>query len=1557
MKIGNYFGKITAEEPEMRIMKKMLASILIIAIALSDCGSMTALATETSVSENTVSENNIPFEEISENTIEEETDTNIELPALQIGQIPNGEQLPTTEDEPFPYDLPLSFTSSENLILFVNYDIEPASAYKEAGTLTWSILRGEKGSEVGSTSLLNEPDDWNGFETVTACPYFTMEEITDTESAYHQMMALVSLETSFPSDDKTNDAADDSSEQYDYYIRAAYYPQTENGKAETFYAAATIPFVPQKKTDADAESDDETISANDLTDETSVSENNADPAEEERSEELSDAALPEEETAEAPIAETITPEQTTQETGTLSENTTTPEPSASEPSQPSWPDESVIQISADGTEVTVPIQLQPGQTKALTAVTVPASALPITWDSSDDAVATVNASGLVTANAEGYAKIIATCGDATAYVSVDVVTDEAGNKLLDLSKDPARAIRVAGFQQDSEDFVYSGQKITQDHIRVYHGETLLQEKTDYTISYKNNVNAGAYNSAKAPSLTIKLKGQYQGSVTLYYTIRPRDLNKIDGAETAENGAKTSLLPGYEQAINYAAKITIPKPVFTFGKKTLALNKDFVCNYAAAPENATSLPADYKKGDSYEAGKVYTYMVEGIGNFTGSVPMQVVVTKDKTLNFSSASVTLDQKKYAYQGKPLQKSDIVIEQLTLNKQVIEKTLYDYEVCANEINGAYVMISPTSAGKAKGYCGCKRVNLKLVGDRKISEASPDTNWKESLVFSQKEINKTGGMFQEKTNLLKFGSDTLVEGIDYTLKYGNAKKVGTVTATFTGTGRYTGSLKLKYTITPNSADQNLRILWGKNVRGSGDNLSVVYQKGGASPDLTIKDQDSVVLKYKTDYTVTCKDNKAPDQTMTCTITGKGNYKGYQKTISLKVLPGDLSQAAITVSDKPYSTKNNAWKSTVKITDVNGKTLSAGKDYDKLLVYSHNQEQSPAAGTVITVTANGINYYAGSSITGSYRIYQTSISKLKIVIDSQEYTGKAITLQPGAIHPYANSADQKKGPDYQIKENCYEIVAGSYKNNIKSGTAKVTLRGLGSYGGTKTCSFKINKKQYLINHIKSITLNKSSIAFTLAEKNSDTPAAVEKRTLTATITAASNEKINNPTVVWTSSNQAIASVTAIAAPTGRAATATSSALIELKKAGSVTLTVISQDGNKKAQCKITIVDAPLLQEAGQTLKGAVGDTHTLHLQFGGTPTNMNDIVWESSNTDVATVEPDANTGGQTVTARLTMKKVGAAIISVYTNNRKYVQQCYAVVIGNETPPSGDRILTYTQEPGCTDDTPEINRLLQTWAAAQKAGNDPYDYLYIPAGVYHIDAVENTSGLYRSGGIDLKSNQKLVMSPSTLLVAIGNASSHYRIININVQNNVTVSGGQIIGERSIHVGNSGQRGDGISIIGSTNVTIENVDISQCWGDGIYLGYSNGKCSSDITLENCILHHNRRSNLSITDVTENVTIRNCQFNYANGVDPQYGIDIEPNNNTGNWRCEHIKIYHSTFKGNAKGSMGIMTKPGITVNDVLLEDCTLDGTFYNMTGSNVVLRRTTVKSVVGGSVKRE
>lgn len=1573
----------------IRNRNRWLATILAIAIALGDCGGMTALATESGTNaENTVSENNTSSDESPENEAgenegngslsdsydenisseesddppdedvsmetdktgqTEETDTEVKLPALHIGQIPEGETLPSADDDAFSYDLPISFEAAENLILFVNYDVEPAPEYREAGILEWHILRGEKGLEPGSTNLLNEADDWNGFEEVSASPFFVMEEITDEESAYEQMILLSSTKTFSHVNGAENYETSNMSEYFDYYIRAAYYPETENGKAENFYAAATVPFAPQNNPDTDTEqiteapiaveeiTADTENTASSVSENSSISENNIHTTDDTLSGNdlaMSDTPSAAEDNATDPPEDTYL-ENAGTEPSTVSENNSaeslimSAENDAAAnsdlpPLEKPWNGKISLykgttaveeNILAEKEQITMSLE----DTQQITAKTESAmTQADIVWESSDETVATVNAAGngtaTITASAEGFARITASCQGITASAIVDVVHDKNNSdndKLLDLSGD----IRVAGFVKESDELVYNGQKITQS-FRVYHKDTLLKEKTDYTLTYKNNVNAATWNAAKAPSVTIKLKGQYQGSVTLYYTIKPLDINNID----IYNTPKVS--PAYEQTVNYSKKLNIPAPVLTYGKKKLAVNKDFVCDYTKPGEGLTPLPTDYKNGDLYEAGKTYSYTVNGTGNFKGSFLMQLVVLKDKKRNFSSASVKLDQKQYEYHGMALDESAVKIIEVKISGQIVEPAHYDYKVYASGMEGAYVMVSPSSAGKAAGYSGCKKITLKLVGDRQLKDAAPGADWKDSIPFSQKIVDKNGGIFQSGSSLITYENTPLTEGTDYTVKYGNAKKAGKVTATFTGKGRYKGTLRLSYTITPNT---DIKIYPGKNVDDQNGTYEVAYQKDGAVPELILKDADYTVLKNKTDYTIKYKDNKTPGTTMTCEITGKGNYKGYVRTVSLMVTNGDIGKCTISIPDKPYSDKPNKWKSTVTVKDVNGKKLTAGKDYDKNFTYSHTQEQSPPAGTTVEVTVTGLGCYEGSVIKGTYRIFAKNISVLKVVIDPQEYTGEEVLLNQNNdkrdIHIYANNADAKKKQN-EITSSCYEIIG--YTNNVKAGTAKVTLHGIGEYGGTKTYAFKIQKKQYLINHVKGIALNKTSLSLSLAEPNE------EIRTLTATLTAETDKMIANPTVVWTSSNSNIVSVeekpasaTQGLADTPR--TVSASAVLTLKKEGSVTITATAQDSGKKAQCKVTVVDAPVLLEAGQTIKENIGNTYQLHIKFAPTQDSAN-LKWESNNPDAVSVAK--NEEG----AVLTMKKTGAAVIkAVYTSGKKtFTQQCYAVAVdpNEKAPETTGALLTYKQQDGVTDDTPYINKMLRDYEWGDETHVREVT-LYIPAGVYHIDATaggNDSLGNYKFGGIVLTTNQKLVMSPSALLVALPNNKKNYQVINITGRDGVSVSGGQIIGERKEHNGSGGEWGHGIYVAGSTNITIDNVDISQCWGDGIYLGFYDGpnKSSNGVTITNCNLHHNRRNNLSITDVS-NVTVNNCEFNYASGADPQYGIDIEPNKNR---TCSNVTISNSRFKGNAKGTIQILGQLNAHVKGVTIENCTGD-----------------------------
>ena len=1563
----------------MRKMKRWIAFILTMSIALSDCGGMTVFAAEDAVAVDTLDSGNeeeslqadeeediVSDGQADDNELvsEEETETGAEseteLPALHIGQINKGEELPSPDDSEFIYDLPVSFEMSDSVLLFANYSIDTTFEYEEKGTLVWSILRGENGMEEGSATLVNEEDDWEDFEVVSDSPFFTMTENNDEESDYYQTVELAAV-------DFTDEGDCEESTYYNYYIRAAWYFGTGEEMAEEFYAAATVAFLSGEDTDMDEAqndaSDAEEINTEETSDAEEISTEETSDEEEIDAEEMSDAEEidAEESQEDAPVIEETFEEAEDdallegsdgnmalegEDAEEAAENATS---EVYESDEQQNPDAQTRRLVLDLPAET-PIEMHPNDTRRVTATIVSVDDSEdtqedttvdpekIVWESNDIKVAVVE-KGLIRANAEGvegYAQITAQYDGLTAAVVVKVVQEDA-EPILNLDGD----IWIVGFQQESEDFVYTGQKITQD-LRVYYNEILLQEKTDYTVTYKNNVNAAVYNSAKAPSVTIKMKGQYSGSRTLYFTILPRDID--------EDGSM-----GYEQVVQYAKTLKIPAPALYYNNKKLTSGKDFVCDYTAYDENSeyNRMPEDYKKGDSYEAGKIYEYTVNGTGNFKDSFKMRLVVVNDKNLNLGNATVTLDQKQYEYCGKELTKADVKIASVKFGKTVVDENLYEYGVYAEKVGTGYIEIYPSDAGREAGYRGTKKVNFKVVGDRQMKDAVTGDGWQDTIVFSQKSVNDDGGIIQAKEGVLVYveNSDAgesleegsvkketvLREGEDYTVKYSNHKKVGTATATFTGTGRYKGTLKLKYQITPNIKAENFTIVW-KNVTrkatDEGETYEIAYQKGGAVPDFVLMDQDKNILKNKTDYTVKLTNNKSAGSTMTCVITGKGNYNGYSASKQIKVTHADISKGTISVADKQFSTKAEAWKSKPTIKDVNGKTLTAGTDYAKEFEYTYtntNEENVlyPEAGTEVTITVHGINNYEGSDIIGRYRIFKTNISKLKITIDAQEYTGKEITLTPiKDIHAYATGSDQKKKIN-EIWDNCYKII--EYKNNIKAGTAKVTLQGIGAYGGSKTYSFKINKKKYVTNSVKSIALSPTGLLLSLYEKD------VEKRKLTFTLTPSDATKpLTNSTVIWTTSNSNVATVEDVQIITDQyqPGKMTVTANIALKKAGSATITAIAQDGNKKKTCNVTIVDAPVLKELGQTIKMEKKATYQLEFEAGESQEpNLSGLTFTSSNTAVVSV---SNKG--VLTAK---NKAGIAIIKV--TKGKLVQECYAYVEGEEDPVP-ETYHTFEKTPGSNDDTEDIRQDI-----IDAYNDQTCDGIYIPYGVYHVKATANwNNGIFLDGrtgtwnGLKSRNTKfEIRMSPGTLILTKGNNSSHYHVICLQSCSNITISGGTIIGERKEHTGTGGEWGHGIGIYDCNNIEIKNMDISQCWGDGIYLGTNQETSNKNIKITNCDAHDNRRNNLSITS-GDGVTISGCSFNNAKGTDPQFGIDIETNNNSR--PCKNITIRNTIIRGNAKGSMGIMTN----AEKVTLEDCTLSGNFYNWAGKNVILRRVKFES---------
>lgn len=184
--------------------------------------------------------------------------------------------------------------------------------------------------------------------------------------------------------------------------------------------------------------------------------------------------------------------------------------------------------------------------------------------------------------------------------------------------------------------------------------------------------------------------------------------------------------------------------------------------------------------------------------------------------------------------------------------------------------------------------------------------------------------------------------------------------------------------------------------------------------------------------------------------VTGKGMYCGTSAPISFTILPKDLSnqdqeEVSTTVGVRVSQAGGNQDAEPVIEATYNGMTLTAADDYD----ITENLSTEEGKGRRV-LTGKG-NY------TGSYTVEYTigkDIAELvaSIRVDGTvTYTGEPI--EPGVtLVPASGKDDEVSG---LIKDRDYTL---TFQNNVNAGTgtAKVTLQGIGEYGGSVSATFSI---------------------------------------------------------------------------------------------------------------------------------------------------------------------------------------------------------------------------------------------------------------------------------------------------------------------------------------------------------------------------------------------------------------------------------------------------------------------------------------------------------------------
>lgn len=334
-------------------------------------------------------------------------------------------------------------------------------------------------------------------------------------------------------------------------------------------------------------------------------------------------------------------------------------------------------------------------------------------------------------------------------------------------------------------------------VDVKLGNVTLKEGTHYTLSYKNNVNAGT------AQVTISGKGSLEGAVTKSFTIEKADISK---ASISANGTYTP--DGVKIGINAKfGNYTLKSSDYSFtaptaaGEQTLTIsgNGNFSgkttvkCNVAKADiANAKSSLSLSTDGKGYTVTIIYdgvlltqdkdykvavtesatgvSAVITGIGNYGGTATLSGISNELEA--FENAVVTIG--KVTYNGTAqLPSVTVKIGSVTL------KSGTDYILSAYDNTNAGTATAVIT-GKGK-YAGAEKKTQFTIAPAAISSAS---------ISCEDQIYTGQGVTAQP--VVTFNGKTLALGIDYYISgYSNIVNVGTATVTVKGKGNFTGTAK----------------------------------------------------------------------------------------------------------------------------------------------------------------------------------------------------------------------------------------------------------------------------------------------------------------------------------------------------------------------------------------------------------------------------------------------------------------------------------------------------------------------------------------------------------------------------------------------------------------------------------------------------------------------------------------------------------------------------------------------------------------------------------------------
>lgn len=229
--------------------------------------------------------------------------------------------------------------------------------------------------------------------------------------------------------------------------------------------------------------------------------------------------------------------------------------------------------------------------------------------------------------------------------------------------------------------------------------------------------------------------------------------------------------------------------------------------------------------------------------------------------------------------------------------------------------------------------------------------------------------------------------------------------------------------------------------------------------------------------------------------------------------------------------------------------------------------------------------------------------------------------------------------------------------------------------------------------------------------------------------------------------------------------------------------------------------------------------------------------------------------------------------------------------------------------------------------------------------------LEAGTTLLLGAAITVPSGTRVYGNRATVRKSAALASSAFVIAGVS---DVTIDGLRVDGQRALFASSEHQHGFYIAP-NAQRITLRDVEVFNCNGDGIYIGHQGG-ASKNITLINVHSYGNNRQGMSVSHVS-GLTAIGCTFRTTSGTNPRAGVDIEPN--TGSVVCENIKFVSCTFSGN--GHFGFLVAfaytPTVNQGGIDLMGCTIEGNGVDSVnfGGGLNLRAARDFTMTGGVIR--